>query len=77
MLRYKKIQVGLKYLMCTRLPQMKTGMRATQLADAMDPLTFKEALHRTTMLFEYVHRAESRRLEREERARFVSRRNSF
>jgi ribosomal protein L40E len=37
--------------------------RATQLADAMDPFTLKEALHRATMPFEYVHRAESRRLE--------------
>jgi len=34
--------------------------RATQLADAMDPFTLKEALHRATMPFEYVHRAESR-----------------
>jgi len=42
--------------------------RATQLADAVDPFTLKEALHRTTMPFEYVHRAESRRLEREEEA---------
>lgn len=41
--------------------------RATQLADAMDPFT-KEALHRATMPFEYVHRAESRRLEQEEEA---------
>ena len=31
--------------------------RATQLADAMDPFTLKEALHRATMPFEYVHRA--------------------
>jgi len=42
--------------------------RATQLADTMDPFTLKEALHRATMPFEYVHRAESRRLEREEEA---------
>jgi len=42
--------------------------RATQLADAMDPFTLKEVLHRATMPFEYVHRAESRRLEREEEA---------
>lgn len=42
--------------------------RATQLADAMDPFTLKEALHRATMSFEYVHRAESRRLKREEKA---------
>jgi len=68
MLRYKKVQAGLKYLMCTRLPQMKTCMRTTQLADAMDPFTLKEALHRATMPFEYMHRAESRRLEREEEA---------
>jgi len=40
--------------------------RATQLADAMDPFTLKEALHQAAMPFEYVHRAESRRLEREE-----------
>lgn len=40
--------------------------RATQLADAMDPFTLKEALHRATMPFEYVQRAESRRLEKEE-----------
>lgn len=40
--------------------------RATQLADAMDPFTLKEALHRATMPFEYVHRAESQRLEHEE-----------
>lgn len=32
------------------------------------PFTLKEALHRATMPFEYVHRAESRRLEREEEA---------
>jgi hypothetical protein len=37
-------------------------------ADAMDPFTLKEALHRATMPYEYVHRAESRRLEREEKA---------
>jgi hypothetical protein len=42
--------------------------RATQLADTIDPFTLKEALHRATMPFEYVHRAESRRLEREEEA---------
>ena len=41
--------------------------RATQLADTMDPFTLKEALHRVTMPFEYVHRAESRRLEQEEK----------
>lgn len=40
--------------------------RATQLADVMDPFTLKEALHRATMPFEYVHSAESRWLEREE-----------
>ncbi len=42
--------------------------RATQLADTMDPFTLKEALHRATMPFEYVHRAESRRLDQEEEA---------
>lgn len=42
--------------------------RATQLADDMDPFTLKKALHRATRPFEYVHRAESRRLEREEEA---------
>jgi ribosomal protein L40E len=42
--------------------------RATQLADTMDPFTLKEALHRATIPFEYVHRAESRRLEQEEKA---------
>ena len=42
--------------------------RASQLADTMDPFTLKEALHRATMPFEYVHRAESRRLEQEEKA---------
>jgi len=42
--------------------------RASQLADTMDPFTLKEALHRATMPFEYVHRAESRRLEQEEEA---------
>lgn len=36
--------------------------RTTQLADAMDPFTLKEALHRATMPFEYVNKAESRRL---------------
>ena len=35
---------------------------------ARDPFTLKEALHRATMPFEYVHRAESRRLDREEDA---------
>lgn len=42
--------------------------RATQLADAIDLFTFQEALHRAIMPFEYVHRAESQRLEREEEA---------
>lgn len=37
-------------------------------ADAMDAFTLEEALDRATMPFEYVHRAESRRLEREEEA---------
>ena len=32
------------------------------------PFTLREALHRVTMPFEYVHRAKSRRLEREEEA---------
>jgi hypothetical protein len=41
---------------------------ATQLADTMDSFTLKEALHLATMPFEHVHRAESRRLEREEEA---------
>lgn len=39
--------------------------RASQLADTMDAFTLKEALHRATMPFEYVHRAESRRIEKE------------
>jgi len=56
---------------------MKTGMRATQLADAMDPFTLEEALHRATMPFEYVHRAESRRLEREEEADKIWRARTF
>lgn len=54
---------------CRRLGIMKHTQRhwrATQLADAMDPFILKEALNRATMPFEYVHRAESRRLEREE-----------
>jgi ribosomal protein L40E len=56
---------------CKRLGIMnhtQRHWRATQLADAMDPFTLKEALHRATMPFEYVHRAESRRLEQEEKA---------
>jgi len=56
---------------CKRLGIMnhtQRHWRATQLADAMDPFTLKEALHRATMPFEYVHRAESRKLEREEEA---------
>jgi len=40
--------------------------RVAQLADTMDPFTLKEALNMATMPFEYVHRAESRRLEQEE-----------
>ena len=40
--------------------------RATQLVGAMDPFNLKEALHRATMPFEYVHRAESRRFDHEE-----------
>lgn len=51
--------------------------RATQLADAMDPFTLKEALHRAAMPFEYVHRAESRRLEREEEADKIARAAGF
>jgi len=47
---------------------MQRHWRAAQLADTMDAFTLKEALHRATMPFEYVHRAESRRLEREEEA---------
>jgi ribosomal protein L40E len=56
---------------CKRLAIMnhtQRHWRATQLSDTMDPFTLKEALHRATMPFEYVHRAESRRLEREEEA---------
>jgi len=45
--------------------------RATQLADTMDPFTLKESLHRATMPFEYVHRAESRKLDREEEADMI------
>ena len=41
---------------------------ATQLADSMDPFTLKEVSHSVTMPFEYVHRAESQRLEREKEA---------
>ena len=39
--------------------------RATQLADVLDPFELKESLHRATMPFEYVHRSESRRIEKE------------
>jgi len=56
---------------CKRLGIMnhtQRHWRATQLAGAMDPFTLKEALHQATMQFEYVHRAESRRLESEEEA---------
>lgn len=42
--------------------------RATQLADTHDPFDLKEALHRATIPFEYVHRAETRRLEKEKEA---------
>lgn len=42
--------------------------RATQLADTMDPFELKEALHRATIPFEYVHRSESRRLDKEKKA---------
>jgi len=56
---------------CKNLGTMNYTQRhwkATQRADSMDPFTLKEALHRATIPFEYVHRAESRRLKREERA---------
>jgi len=42
--------------------------RATQLADSMDIFELKEALHRATIPYEYVHRSESRRLEKEREA---------
>jgi hypothetical protein len=42
--------------------------RATQLADTHDPFELKEALHRATIPFEYVHRSERRRLEKEKEA---------
>ncbi|MEM2112221.1 MAG: hypothetical protein QXX08_10175 [Candidatus Bathyarchaeia archaeon] len=42
--------------------------RASQLADVLDPFELKEALHRETIPVEYVHRAESRRLAKEEQA---------
>jgi len=42
--------------------------RASQLADVLDPFELKEALHRETIPVEYVHRAESRRLFKEEEA---------
>jgi len=42
--------------------------RASQLADVLDPFELKEALHRETIPVEYVHRAESRRLVKEEEA---------
>jgi len=43
-------------------------LRASQLADVLDPFELKEALHRETIPIEYVHRAESRRLAKEEEA---------
>lgn len=42
--------------------------RATQLRDTHDPFELKEALHRTTIPFEYVHATESRALEKTEEA---------
>jgi len=39
-----------------------------KIADAMDLLTLKEDLRQATMPFEYIHRAESCRLEGEEEA---------
>jgi hypothetical protein len=42
--------------------------RASQLADVLDPFELKEALHRETIPVEYVHRAEGRRLAKEEEA---------
>jgi hypothetical protein len=42
--------------------------RTTQLADVMNPFELKEALHRATIPFEYVHSTESKVLERTEQA---------
>jgi len=42
--------------------------RATQLRDTHDPFELKEALHRATIPFEYVHHTESRALEKTEEA---------
>ncbi|MEM2111977.1 MAG: zinc ribbon domain-containing protein [Candidatus Bathyarchaeia archaeon] len=42
--------------------------RASQLADVLDPFELKEALHRETIPVEYVHRAEGRRIAKEEEA---------
>jgi len=42
--------------------------RATQLRDTHDPFELKEALHRATIPFEYVHATESRALEKTEEA---------
>jgi len=42
--------------------------RATQLADTHDAFELKEALHRATIPFEYVHHTESRALEKTEEA---------
>lgn len=42
--------------------------RATQLADTMDAFELKEALHRATVPWEYVHRGESKRLQKEKKA---------
>lgn len=42
--------------------------RATQLRDTHDPFELKEALHRATIPFEYVHQTESRALEKAKEA---------
>jgi ribosomal protein L40E len=42
--------------------------RASQLADVLDPFELREALHRETIPMEYIHRAEGRRLAKEEEA---------
>ena len=42
--------------------------RATQLSDALDPFELKEALHRATIPFEYVHRSPTRRMQKEREA---------
>jgi len=40
--------------------------RVSQLADVLDPFELKEALHRETIPVEYAHRAEGRRLAKED-----------